>query len=107
MKYASNSFTFFMSAYYIQFSLIPIVFHQFFTWIALGDVDLHFSLNGNADKRKLNEPCDYITSVINPYMNDGVALKSLPASLLLKINVVTDHWCQTALNRKLSCKLER
>jgi hypothetical protein len=33
------------------FSLL-IVFHQFFTWIALGDVDLHFSLmsvrNANA-----------------------------------------------------------
>jgi len=27
-----------------NFSSIPIVFHQFFTWIALGDVDLHFSL---------------------------------------------------------------
>jgi len=57
-------------------------------------------------KRKLNEPCDYITNVINPYTTDGVALKSLPAGLLLKISVVTDHWCQTALNRKLSCKLE-
>jgi hypothetical protein len=27
-----------------NFSSIPIVFHQFFTWIALGDVDLRFSL---------------------------------------------------------------
>jgi hypothetical protein len=25
-------------------SSVPIVFHQFFTWIALGDVDLRFSL---------------------------------------------------------------
>jgi hypothetical protein len=27
-----------------NFSSIPIVFHQFFTFIALGDVDVHFSL---------------------------------------------------------------
>jgi len=27
-----------------NFSPIPIVFHQFFTWIVLGDVDLCFSL---------------------------------------------------------------
>jgi len=27
-----------------NFSSIPIVFQQFFTWIALGDADLHFSL---------------------------------------------------------------
>jgi hypothetical protein len=27
-----------------NFSSMPIVFHQFFTWIALGDVDLCFSL---------------------------------------------------------------
>jgi len=50
-------------------------------------------------KRKLNEPRDCITNVINPYATDGVALKSLPASLLLKISVVTDQWCQTALNQ--------
>ena len=49
-------------------------------------------------KRKLNEPRDYITNLINPYTIDGVALKPLPASLLLKLSVVTDHWCQTVLN---------
>jgi hypothetical protein len=27
-----------------NYSSILIVFHWFFTWIALGDVDLHFSL---------------------------------------------------------------
>jgi hypothetical protein len=27
-----------------NFSSLPIVFHRFFTWIALSDVDLHFSL---------------------------------------------------------------
>jgi hypothetical protein len=27
-----------------NFSSVLIVFHQFFTWIALGDADLHFLL---------------------------------------------------------------
>jgi hypothetical protein len=27
-----------------NFSSLPIAFHQFFTWIALGDVDICFSL---------------------------------------------------------------
>jgi len=27
-----------------NFSSVPTVIHQFLTWIALGDVDLHFSL---------------------------------------------------------------
>jgi hypothetical protein len=35
-----------------NFSAVLIVFHRFFTWIALGDVDLRFSLilvtNANA-----------------------------------------------------------
>jgi hypothetical protein len=42
--YVNDSFTFFKSAYYVQFLLIMIVFHRFFTWIVLGDVDLCFSL---------------------------------------------------------------
>jgi len=34
------------SSWQITFNLssLLIVFHQFFTWIALGDVDLHFLL---------------------------------------------------------------
>jgi hypothetical protein len=31
-------------------------------------------------KRKLNEPRDYITNAIIPYITDGVALKPLPAA---------------------------
>jgi len=27
-----------------KFSSIPVVFHQFFAWFALGDVNLHLSL---------------------------------------------------------------
>jgi hypothetical protein len=42
--YINNSFTFFKLAYYISFSSLLIVFHQFFTWIALGDAGLRFWL---------------------------------------------------------------
>jgi hypothetical protein len=54
-----------------NFSSMPIVFCPFFTWIALGDVDLRFSLmlvrKQMLLKGKLDEPRDYITNVVNPY----------------------------------------
>jgi hypothetical protein len=49
----------------------PIVFCQFFTWIALGDADLHFSLilvrKANAVEGKTKWDPAYITKVITPY----------------------------------------
>jgi len=42
MTYVTNLFSFFKSAYTSNFSSALIVFRQFFTWIALDDVDLHF-----------------------------------------------------------------
>jgi hypothetical protein len=54
-----------------NFSSAPTVFHQFFTCIALGDVDLRFSLvllrKAVLLKRKPNELQDYVTDVISPY----------------------------------------
>jgi len=54
-----------------NFSSIQNVLHQFFTWIALGDVDLCFSLllvtKPMPLKGELYQTCDYITNVINPY----------------------------------------
>ena len=53
-----------------NFPSVPIVFHQFFTWIALGDVDLRFSLmmlKKSVLLRKLNELHNYINNVIGPY----------------------------------------
>jgi len=44
MAYVNISFTLFKSAYCVQFLSVPIFFLWFFTWIALGDVDLCFSL---------------------------------------------------------------
>jgi len=56
MDYVNNSFTFFKRVM-SNFSLIPIVFHHFFTCIALGDVDLRFSLifipKATADKGEI------------------------------------------------------
>ena len=54
-----------------NFFSVPSVFCQFFTCIALGDVDLHFSLMlvriAILLKGKQNDLHDYITNVISPY----------------------------------------
>ena len=57
-------------------SSVPIAFHQFLTWIALGDVDLRFSLMLLRKavlllKRKLNELHDDITDVISMHTLQG------------------------------------
>ena len=44
VAYVTNLFTFFKSAYTSNSSLVPIVFHQFFTWITLDDVVSKFYL---------------------------------------------------------------
>jgi len=44
MAYVTDLFTFFKSVCTSNSSSVLIVFHQFFTRIALDDVDLHFSL---------------------------------------------------------------
>jgi len=44
MPYVTNSFAFSSWHDMSNFSSTHIVFHRFFTWIALGDIDLHFSL---------------------------------------------------------------
>jgi len=50
---------------------VMIVFRRFFALIALGDVDLHFSLilitKANIVVGELHHPRDYTTSVINPH----------------------------------------
>jgi len=58
-------------------------------------------------KRKLNEPCDCITNMIDPYVTGGKAVMSLYASLPQKISAAMDHLCQIALNQKLLHKLEK
>jgi hypothetical protein len=56
-----NSLTIFKS----NFSSIPFVFCQFFTWIAVGDADLRFSLILVRKTSAAEEPRGYITNVIH------------------------------------------
>jgi len=62
MTYVTNLFNFLNLAYTSNSSSVQIVFHQFFTWIALDDVDLHFSLilltKPTAVKGDLHQPRD-------------------------------------------------
>ena len=89
-----------------NFSSVLIVFHWIFNWIALDDVDLWLTHFGNKSQC-FYHPCDYITSVINPY-TWLVAWQwhhFLQASNTRR--VARDCVCQMALNQKLSCKFKK
>ena len=86
-----------------NFSSVLIVLCQFFTWIALGYVDLHFSFNTNAiEEETASAAWLYHQHNQSVHVTDGVTVMSLSASLLQKISVATNHLCQIVLNRKLS-----
>jgi hypothetical protein len=91
-----------------NFSLIPIGFPLFFTWIELDDVDLRFSLKLVKKtmlwKREPHQPRDYTTKVIKPYTWPMTTVTSYSDSLLPKISAATNCLGQFALNRKLSRK---
>jgi len=53
MPYVNKLFTSFKLAYYIQF--LFSVFHRFFTWPALDDVDLHLSLTSIREANTVGE----------------------------------------------------
>jgi len=84
--YVNSSFIFFMLPYYVCFSLILIVFHQFSSWITLDDVDLCFSLilvtkanaveGGTTSAAWLYHQC---TQSI--HVTDGMIVMSISASL--------------------------
>ena len=93
-----------------NFCSVPIVFHRFFTWIALGDVHLFFSLmvtKANAVEGALNQQHGYITNVIYPYTTDGMTVTSLSASLQHKARAAMDRVCHTVLHQKLSHKFKK
>jgi len=95
-----------------NFSSIPIVFHQFFTWIILSDVDLCSSLNlvtkanavewGTTSAMWLYYQCNQSTDVA-----DGVTVMSLSASLQWKTSATRDRLCRITLNWNLSHKFEK
>jgi hypothetical protein len=95
-----------------NFSSKP-VFLQFFTWIAIGDVDLLLSLilvtKANAvEKAATGTTCIYHQHHQSIHVTDGVVtVMTVSASLLQKIGVTMERLCQIMLNRKLSRKFER
>ena len=84
-------------------SSILVVFCQFFTWIALGDLGLHFSLiwvtTANADEGRVTQAtCLYHQRNQSIHMTEGVTVKSLSTSHQLKTRVATCCLCQIMLN---------
>ena len=95
-----------------NFSSVLIVFHHFFTWIALGGVDLHFSLilvaRANAVEEEITwAVCLYHQHSQSVHVTDGVIVTSLSASLLQKMSTAMDCLCQITLNQKSSLKFEK
>jgi len=80
-----------------NFFSVLSVFHHFFTCIALGDVDLHFSLmlvrTPILLKGKFNQSI---------HVADGVTVMSLLASLQYKTNAAVDFLCHITSNQKLT-----
>jgi len=89
-------------------SSIPIVYHRFFTWIAVGDVDLRFSPMLVRKAYAVQEENTWAIGLYHPChqsidMNDDMTVTSLSNSLLKKISVTTNHLREVMLNWKLSC----
>ena len=77
-----------------NFSSVTIFFRQFFTWIAVGDVDLRFSLmlirKDNAVQVETNwAKWLYHHCNQSRHMTDRVTVSSCTASFLQKISVTT------------------
>ena len=82
---------------------ILIVFCQFSTWIALGDLGLHSSAiwvtKANTDEGGVTQAtCLYHQHNQPTHMTEGVTVMSLSASLLHKTHVTTFHLCQIVLS---------
>jgi len=79
-----------------NFPSIPIVFRPLFTRIALGDVDLRFSLISvtHASAAELHQPRDYTTNVIKP-QTGPMGVTSFSASLPHKTSAATDRVCRS------------
>jgi len=86
-----------------NFSSIPTVFQQFFTWITLGDVDLCFSLilvtKANAVERETTSAA-WLYHQCN--QGDGMTVPSLSASFQHKTKEAMDHASLSALDQKLA-----
>jgi hypothetical protein len=85
-----------------------IVFTHFFTWIALGDVDLCFLLMFVRKASAIEEET-MIGRLYHQYYQSihvtDMSVLSLSASLLQNVSADMDHLCQIVLTCKLSHKL--
>ena len=93
-------------------SSILIVFRRFSTWIALGDVDLCFSVMLSRKANALEEETTWAAWLYHRcnktiHMTDGVTVMSLSASLIQKIRAAADCLCQFALNWKLTHEFKK
>jgi hypothetical protein len=89
-----------------NFSSVPIVFHKFFTWIALGNADLCFWLimviNANAvEGGTISATSLYHQCNQSIHVTDGMIVTSHSASLQHKKSVARGLLCQIVLNQKL------
>jgi hypothetical protein len=95
-----------------NFSSVPIVCRRFFTWIALGDAVLSFSLILVRKANAVEEETKWVLCLYHQRnqsieVTDGMTVTSLPASLVQKTTATTDRLCQITLKRKLSRKFEK
>ena len=111
--YVTLHFPFYDSAYFVSnFSSVPIVFRQFFTCTALGDVDLRFSLMLLRKCSAVEEETKWAAWLYHwcnqsIHLTEGVMVMSLSASLIQKINMHMNHLCKTAFNQKILCQFEK
>jgi len=107
MAYVNSSFTFSSYLTTSNFSSIPTVFYRFLTWIALGEVDLHFSITwvtkaNVVEGRTISVAWLYHQHNKLKHVMDGVTVTSLSASLQQAISAATDRPWQIVLHRKTS-----
>ena len=93
-------------------SSLQIVLHGFSTWIALGDVDLCFSIMLSRKVNDLKEETTWAMWLYHQrnksiHVTDGVTVMSLSASLVQKIRAPMDRLCQIALNWKLTHEFKK
>jgi len=94
-----------------DFSSVPFVFCQFFSWIALSDADLCFWLMLVRKAKAVEEKTKWTTWLHHQHnqsihVTDGVTVMSHSAILLQKTIMAMDHLWQIVLNWKLSYKVE-
>ena len=88
-----------------------MIFCSFFTWIALGDVDWHFSnmlvRNTNGVEEETTWTMWLYKCNQSKHVTNGVTVMPLSASLLHEISVAIGCLWQIVLNQKLSHKVKK